>query len=146
MARFTHTFTDPSQMRADLELIPGLIVDRNALQIHGGLDAIEAGGARVSKVLEAMYPKDAISIENALPNLRAYQQSGANWLYFTMKQHKGAILADDMGLGKTRTALYASTLVPNNYFTLVVAPANVAPQWQEEANVLGLPVEVLGAK
>lgn len=146
MAKFSHRFASPKDMPANLEAIPGLVVDYPALAIHGSLDAIEAGGANVKDILALIHGNPDIVNTNDVEYLRHYQTVGAHWLYRTMKQHKGAILADDMGLGKTRTALYASTLVPNNFFTLVVAPASVAYQWQEEARLLGIPCEVLGAK
>lgn len=131
-------------MPAFLEAIPGLVVDRQGLAIHGDLSAIEAGGANVTDIVKLVHgePQPYVPV----PNLREYQVRGAEWLVRVMKQNKGAILADDMGLGKTRTALYAASLVPNNYFTIITAPASVAYQWQEEANLLGIPCEILGAK
>jgi SWI/SNF-related matrix-associated actin-dependent regulator 1 of chromatin subfamily A len=122
--------------------IPGLKVDYQSGLINGSVDALEAAGADVQSII-----KEYTSVEvPGHPSIRPYQLQGAEWCLRTAKQHRGAILADDMGLGKTRTALWASANVPFNHSTLIVAPANVAHQWKEEAAQFSIEAEVLGAK
>lgn len=144
MAKFKHNYMSPKDMPEYLGSIPGLHVDWQAGQIEGAPDALEAAGVNVDKIVKEIHKQEAITV---LPqHMRIYQGQGAQWIYETAKQYKGAILADDMGLGKTRTALWAALLIPNNYYTLVVAPAAVAHQWKEEAAVLGMTATVLGPK
>lgn len=144
MAKFNHRFEDRSQMRNDLHEIPGLAIDYDARSISGSLDAIEAGGADVKTIAELCYARKPLGPRPE--HIRKYQHDGAEWLYAHLMQNGGAILADDMGLGKTRTALHCASCLPNNNFTLVVAPASVAYQWRDECRVLSIPCEVLGAK
>ncbi len=48
-------------------------------------------------------------------SLRAYQQTGYNWLSYLGSQHLGACLADDMGLGKTiQTLAYLQSCINRN--------------------------------
>ncbi|MBG6056586.1 superfamily II DNA or RNA helicase [Cryobacterium sp. MP_M5] len=71
--------------------------------------------------------------------LRAYQQSGFDWLSFLYDHRLGGILADDMGLGKTLQAIaliahardQASASTPGAPF-LVVAPTSVVSNWAAE--------------
>ena len=47
--------------------------------------------------------------------LRAYQQTGYNWLNYLGSQHLGGCLADDMGLGKTiQTLAYLQSCINKN--------------------------------
>ena len=70
--------------------------------------------------------------------LRAYQQTGFDWLSFLYDHRLGGVLADDMGLGKT---LQAIALVTHARDTaggtgrapfLVVAPTSVVSNWAAE--------------
>jgi SWI/SNF-related matrix-associated actin-dependent regulator 1 of chromatin subfamily A len=126
-----------------LHAIPGLRVDYNAGTIQGAPDALEAAGCNVHDIVSKYTPIEL----PPHPAIRGYQNKGAQWLLCTMNQYKGAILADDMGLGKTRTAIWTSQHIPYNNFTIIVAPANVAHQWKEECEKLGiLNAQILGAK
>lgn len=143
-SKFKHQYKTPKEMPEYLSAIPGLHVDWQAGSIEGAPDALEAAGVDVKQIVQAIHNPE---LQAVLPQtIREYQGKGAQWIYETCKQYKGAILADDMGLGKTRTALWASTLIPYNHYTLIVAPASVAHQWKEEAQCLGLSATILGAK
>ncbi|WP_129590528.1 DEAD/DEAH box helicase [Cryobacterium aureum] len=73
--------------------------------------------------------------------LRAYQQTGFDWLSFLYDHQLGGVLADDMGLGKTLQAIAliahardsqrASAGTPRKPF-LVVAPTSVVSNWATE--------------
>ncbi len=69
-----------------------------------------------------------------------HQRIGARWLL----ARKGALLADEMGLGKTLTALLAARAMfrVSDVSVMVVAPAGLHAHWQEEANVLGVPIQL----
>ncbi len=69
-------------------------------------------------------------------NLRSYQQTGLNWLWFLSELGLGACLADDMGLGKTIQVISlllaqrvrAGKKVPS----LLVLPASLLGNWKSE--------------
>lgn len=69
-------------------------------------------------------------------DLRPYQQTGLNWLWFLSELGLGACLADDMGLGKTIQVIAlllaqqgrAGKKVPS----LLVLPASLLGNWQSE--------------
>ncbi|MFN3533225.1 MAG: SNF2-related protein [Candidatus Brocadia sp.] len=67
--------------------------------------------------------------------LRTYQQSGYDWLWFLHTNNFNGILADEMGLGKTHqamvvilSALQTEPNVPN----LVVCPTSVLDHWKSK--------------
>ena len=68
-------------------------------------------------------------------NLRAYQQTGFNWLGFMRKLGFGALLADDMGLGKTVQLLALLEYLRSHGVgkTLLIIPASLLFNWQSEA-------------
>lgn len=68
-------------------------------------------------------------------NLRLYQQTGLEWLWFLYKNDLSGLLCDDMGLGKTHQAM-ALIIAALNYKKgsrfLIVAPTSVIYHWQEK--------------
>ncbi len=69
--------------------------------------------------------------------LRLYQQTGLQWLWFLYKNGLSALLCDDMGLGKTHQAmaLIAATLNQKESTKkrfLVVCPTSVIYHWQDK--------------
>ncbi len=71
--------------------------------------------------------------------LRPYQKSGYDWLYFLHDFGFGGCLADDMGLGKTIQALtfFQSIYergIPGGKASLVIVPRSLLANWQREAS------------
>ena len=145
MARLTYRFPSlDSISKVAYEGIPGLKFDRSSPVLAGYIDALEAVGIDVKKEWPDLFTFNHGPIEHAA--IRPYQLEGVNWILNTLTTHRAAILADDMGLGKTRTAIYTITQLPYVRSCLIVAPANVLYQWQEEAAQFGLKTHVLGPK
>ncbi len=65
--------------------------------------------------------------------LRDYQSEGFGWLKRLAHWNTGACLADDMGLGKTIQALALLIQRASDGPALVVAPASVGFNWENEA-------------
>ena len=78
--------------------------------------------------------------QNTIPvelkdTLRPYQKAGFNWLSTIVNYNFGGLLADEMGLGKTLqiiALLLARKRQNVNLTNLVVAPASVIYNWQNE--------------
>lgn len=74
--------------------------------------------------------------------LRGYQQSGVNWLWFLNKYKLHGILADDMGLGKTLQAICIlagdhherQAAKETNIPSLVICPPTLTGHWVYEVN------------
>ncbi len=78
--------------------------------------------------------------------LRPYQQRGLDWLWFLNRYSLGGVLADDMGLGKTVQALgllLKAKKQEGRKPSLVVVPASVVVNWQEESERFAPSLSVL---
>lgn len=79
--------------------------------------------------------------------LRAYQQTGLDWLHYMKNLGFGALLADDMGLGKTLQvlALLEWTRTTKEEKALLIVPASLIGNWQKEIEKCAphLPYKVL---
>jgi len=80
-------------------------------------------------------PQPAPAVSSYKGELRVYQQSGYDWLWFLHTNNFNGILADEMGLGKTHqammiilSALQNEPNVPN----LVVCPTSVLDHWKSK--------------
>jgi superfamily II DNA or RNA helicase len=83
--------------------------------------------------------KGAKKPRNLKAQLRPYQESGFQWLWFLHEIGSGGVLADDMGLGKTVQALAlllaakAQVKAEDKKFrALIVAPTSVVTNWLRE--------------
>jgi len=65
--------------------------------------------------------------------LRPYQEAGVRWLHLLTRLGLGACLADDMGLGKTIQVLSLLLTLERQRPSLLVAPASLLANWQQEA-------------
>jgi non-specific serine/threonine protein kinase len=85
-------------------------------------------GLRSPQGLAAVDPGPALKA-----SLRPYQQAGVRWLHLLARLGLGACLADDMGLGKTIQVLALLLTLPRTGPSLLVAPASLLANWQQEA-------------
>lgn len=85
-------------------------------------------GLRSPEGLAAVNPGPALKA-----SLRPYQQAGVRWLHLLTRMGLGACLADDMGLGKTIQILALLLTLQRTRPSLLVAPASLLANWQQEA-------------
>jgi non-specific serine/threonine protein kinase len=85
-------------------------------------------GLRSPEGLAAVSPGPALHA-----TLRPYQQAGVRWLHLLVRLGLGACLADDMGLGKTIQVLSLLLTLERKRPSLLVAPASLLANWQQEA-------------
>ena len=85
-------------------------------------------GLRSPEGLAAVTPGPALKA-----SLRPYQQAGVRWLHLLTRMGLGACLADDMGLGKTIQVLALLLTLQRTRPSLLVAPASLLANWQQEA-------------
>ncbi len=85
-------------------------------------------GLRAPEGLAVVTPGPALKA-----TLRPYQQAGVQWLYLLTRMGLGACLADDMGLGKTIQVLALLLALERRRPSLLVAPASLLANWQQEA-------------
>ena len=123
-----------------LQLNPEKFLDIQAIDI----DSSVSNGKWLESVIRKLLKPDLIT--SVTPDstfkgeLREYQQSGLNWLYFLHSLRFGACLADDMGLGKTIQVLaFLNRLKSNSKksgtpgkASLVVIPASLISNWVNE--------------
>jgi non-specific serine/threonine protein kinase len=77
--------------------------------------------------------------------LRPYQKAGVSWLRFLVRMGLGACLADDMGLGKTIQVLALLLTLERSRPSLLVAPASLLANWQQEAHRFAPSLRILVA-
>ncbi len=85
--------------------------------------------------LRDMRPEQAPDLAATNLQLRAYQESGYQWLYFLYQNGLGGLLCDQMGLGKTHQGMALLAAVCSRHPEsrhLVVAPASVLYHWKDK--------------
>ena len=97
-------------------------------EIHGRTDRRKL----LRQIFEMTPPEPLPELSGRISTLRAYQNRGAEWLWYLYANGFGGLLCDDMGLGKTHqvmalmTCLKAKSTGP----ILVVCPTTVMSHWQ----------------
>ncbi|MEK7788534.1 MAG: SNF2-related protein, partial [Planctomycetota bacterium] len=80
-------------------------------------------------------PQPAPPVDSYKGELRTYQQSGCDWLWFLHTNKFGGILADEMGLGKTHQAMVvilSALQTEPNLPNLVICPTSVLDHWESK--------------
>ena len=98
-------------------------------------DSILREDQGVSELLQKIDEAAHMPIElpkNLQATLRDYQEEGYRWMMRLAAWGTGACLADDMGLGKTVQTIAVLLTRANQGPSLVVAPASVVFNWQNE--------------
>ena len=94
-------------------------------------------GDWLADLLRGLRSPEGLAAVTPGPDLRAtlrpYQQAGVRWLHLLTRMGLGACLADDMGLGKTIQVLALLLTLEPGRPSLLVAPASLLANWQQEA-------------
>ena len=94
-------------------------------------------GDWLTDLLRGLRSPDGLAAVTPGPELKAtlrpYQQAGVRWLHLLTRMGLGACLADDMGLGKTIQVLALLLTLERGRPSLLVAPASLLANWQQEA-------------
>ncbi|GAB61254.1 MAG: hypothetical protein DWB56_05865 [Candidatus Jettenia sp.] len=80
-------------------------------------------------------PQPAPSVTSYKGDLRAYQRTGYDWLWFLHTNNFHGILADEMGLGKTHQAMaliLAALQKESGLPNLIICPTSVLDHWQSK--------------
>lgn len=94
-------------------------------------------GDWLAEVLQGLRSPEGLAAVSPGPGLKAtlrpYQEAGVRWLHLLARLGLGACLADDMGLGKTIQVLALLLTLERSRPSLLVAPASLLANWQQEA-------------
>ena len=118
-----------------MRLLAGAVLDE-AIPTDPDWSEIVAGDWLADMLQGLRSPEGLAAVTPGLPlkaNLRPYQQAGVRWLHLLTRMGLGACLADDMGLGKTVQVLTLLLTLERTRPSLLVAPASLLANWQQEA-------------
>ena len=92
---------------------------------------------RLLKELREFTVSQQPNLRGLKSELRLYQQTGLNWLWFLYRNGLSALLCDDMGLGKTHQSMALMAAVLNQPELsesrfLVVCPTSVIYHWEDK--------------
>lgn len=106
----------------------------------GKLDTHQALSEILKRLIDLKPNTPAPPLKGRKYQLREYQKSGYEWLWFLYENQLSGLLCDDMGLGKTYQSLalidgiIMQNQQPRNF--LIVCPTSVLPHWHEKLNEL----------
>lgn len=112
-----------------------LYLDKMLEENEGVYSSRDSHFKEVVKDFKTVKDADFEAPQSLAKIMRKYQKNGYKWLRTLETWQFGGILADDMGLGKTLQAisvLLASKLEGKEGTTLIVTPASLVFNWQEE--------------
>ena len=120
--------------------VPADARDETAIQQAAEWSFVRPGRWLAETLKQLQHPtcdhKKKKKIKGLRATLRAYQQTGVDWLWLMTKLGLGACLADDMGLGKTlqvlAVLLKVQQEVNENKPSLLVLPASLLANWKAE--------------
>ena len=118
-----------------MRLLAGASLD-DSVPVDPDWSEIVAGGWLADKLNRLRSPEGLAAITpgpSLNATLRPYQQAGVRWLHLLTQLGLGACLADDMGLGKTIQVLALLLTLEPGRPSLLVAPASLLANWQQEA-------------
>ncbi|MCF8081345.1 MAG: DEAD/DEAH box helicase [Desulfobacterales bacterium] len=107
-------------------------VEEKPLSVKGEAGKIDL----VDKLLSLKPVTPMPELRGLSSTLRAYQQRGAQWLWFLYENGLGGLLCDDMGLGKTHQVMALMVALREASVTgapfLVVCPTSVISHWERK--------------
>jgi non-specific serine/threonine protein kinase len=125
-----------------MRLLAGAAIAGDEAAARGDIDWSQTvAGPWLAQTLAALRHPDGLSRVDPghllHGTLRAYQQTGVQWLHFLTRLGLGACLADDMGLGKTIQVLSLLLVLKaqgtaKSKPSLLVAPASLLANWAAE--------------
>jgi len=107
-------------------------VEEKPLSVTGEAEKI----ARVDKLLSLKPVTPMPALRGFSSALRAYQQRGAEWLWYLYENGLGGLLCDDMGLGKTHQVMALMVALREASITktpfLIICPTSVISHWERK--------------
>jgi superfamily II DNA or RNA helicase len=96
----------------------------------------EGATRELLKSFLSFHPPEPIDTTGLLSDLRAYQKTGVDWLWFLYSYGLSGLLCDEMGLGKTHQAMaliagVKNTLGEKKGKFLVICPTSVIYHWEK---------------
>jgi superfamily II DNA or RNA helicase len=121
---------------AAMRLVAGAALDDDSAPADPDWSEVVAGDW-LAELLQGLRAPEALAVITPGPALKAtlrpYQQAGVRWLHLLTRMGLGACLADDMGLGKTIQVLALLLSLQRSGPSVLVAPASLLANWQQEA-------------
>ena len=118
-----------------MRLLAGATIDEAAPADPDWAEVV--AGDWLADILQGLRSPEGLAAVSPGPALRAtlrpYQEAGVRWLHLLVRLGLGACLADDMGLGKTIQVLSLLLTLERRRPSLLVAPASLLANWQQEA-------------